>query len=52
MALPLYHIKHFKVNYNVGFLIVLETPMEDLSPRSNGIFNGGVTFMIKDTNYI
>lgn len=34
------------------FLTVLEPPMGDLSPGNNGIFNGGVTFMLKDTNYI
>lgn len=52
MALPFYHIKHFKANHNVVFWTVLEPTMEDLSPRNNGIYNGGVTFIIKDTNYI
>lgn len=52
MALPFYHINYFKVNHNVVFSTVLEPPVEDLFPRNNGTFNGGVTFMIKDTKYI
>lgn len=51
MALPFYHVNHFKAKHNV-LLTVLEPPMEDLSPRNNGIFNGGVTFMIKGTKYL